>query len=75
MMITPFGRMMRNHRIKNDWILWDMSKMLGLGLAHISGIECGRTPLTQEYVDTLLEKMEWTEEQITEIKGYLEQTS
>lgn len=41
-MLTKFGRMARDYRLRHGWLLHDMAKVFRLGTAQLSGYECGR---------------------------------
>ena len=45
--ITPFGRVVRKHRIDQGMLLKDMAEALGISSSWLSAIETGRKPITK----------------------------
>lgn len=42
MQLTPFGRLVRKHRIDRDMLLGDMADALGVSSAYLSSVETGK---------------------------------
>lgn len=55
MVIDDFHRAVRDIRIAEGILLYDMAKHLRLTSAELSGIECGRRPIPDWFVSKLLE--------------------
>ena len=45
--LTPFGRMVRKHRIDQGMLLKDMAEALNISSSWLSAIETGRKPITK----------------------------
>lgn len=55
MALDKFGMAVRDIRITEGILLYDMAKEFGLGSAELSGIEHGRLPIPDWFVPKLLE--------------------
>lgn len=51
--LTNVGKFLRKFRIDEDMVLGEMAKDLGIGSAHLSGIEHGRYELDAELVERI----------------------
>lgn len=53
-MLTKFGRMARDYRLRHGWLLYDMAKVFRLGTAQLSGYECGRAVPPEDVKEALI---------------------
>ena len=53
-MLTKFGRMARDYRLRHGWLLRDMAKVFRLGTAQLSGYECGRAEPPEDVKEALV---------------------
>lgn len=53
-MLTKFGRMARDYRLRHGWLLYDMAKVFRLGTAQLSGYECGRAEPPEDVKEALV---------------------
>nr|WP_302666895.1 hypothetical protein [uncultured Agathobaculum sp.] len=53
-MLTKFGRMARDYRLRHGWLLHDMAKVFRLGTAQLSGYECGRAEPPEDVKEALV---------------------
>lgn len=53
-MLTKFGRMARDYRLRHGWLLYDMAKVFRLGAAQLSGYECGRAEPPEDVKEALI---------------------
>ena len=53
-MLTKFGRMARDYRLRHGWLLYDMAKVFRLGTAQLSGYECGRVEPPEDVKEALV---------------------
>lgn len=53
-MLTKFGRMARDYRLRHGWLLYDMAKVFRLGTAQLSGYECGRAVPPEDVKEALV---------------------
>lgn len=53
-MLTKFGRMARDFRLRHGWLLYDMAKVFRLGTAQLSGYECGRAEPPEDVKEALI---------------------
>ena len=66
-MITEFGKIMRKYRVDHDMIMKDMSMKIGVSLSKLSGTENGRYRLTKDYVYSVLDAYQFTEDEVKRI--------
>lgn len=55
MALDKFGMAVRDIRISEGILLYDMAQKFGLQSAELSGIECGRKPIPDWFIPKLLE--------------------
>lgn len=53
-MLDKFGMIVREIRIHEGILLYDMAKEFGIQSAELSGIECGRKPIPDWFIPKLL---------------------
>ena len=53
-MLTKFGRMARDYRLRHGWLLYDMAKVFRLGTAQLSGYERGRAEPPEDVKEALI---------------------
>lgn len=51
--LNEFGRFLRAYRIQKGMLLYDMAKDLNVGSAFLSGCECSRHPIPEDWKDKL----------------------
>lgn len=68
---TRFGTFMQLYRMKNNMILGEMARMVQASTAYASGVEHGKYPLTNEYVEKILETLTLTTQESKALKKYL----
>ena len=52
-MLTDLGKILRRFRVLSDSTLYRMAKEIDMGVAELSGIECGRTQPTDEQINKI----------------------
>lgn len=52
-MLNDFGHYLRDYRISQGMLLYDMAKELGVSSAFLSGCECGRHPIPDFWKERL----------------------
>lgn len=70
--LTNVGKFLRKFRIDEDMVLGEMAKDLGLGSAHLSGIEHGRYELDPELVEKIKYQYPFTASQRIELDRAIE---
>ena len=66
-MITKFGKLMRIYRMDHGLLLKDMAEMLDVPSSYLSAMEMGRKAVSKEFLNQLLNKYEFTDEECTNI--------
>ena len=67
-MITEYGKILRIYRLNNGMILKDMADKLNVPSSYLSALEMGRKPVTKDFLDKLLEKYDFTNEEQEKLK-------
>ncbi|WP_303909472.1 helix-turn-helix domain-containing protein [Thiohalomonas denitrificans] len=58
MMLTPYGRLVRQLRIEGDILTVEMAKALKVSASYLSALETGRKNLTDSFVERVAEFFE-----------------
>ena len=72
-MLTKFGRMARDYRLRHGWLLHDMAKVFRLGTAQLSGDECGRAEPPEDVKEALVSLTLETSEKEWRMKNWSKQ--
>lgn len=55
-MLDKFGKLVRDIRISRKILLYDMAKTLNISSAELSAIECGRKPIPDWFISSLVKE-------------------
>lgn len=55
-MLDKFGKLIQDIRISRKILLYDMAKTLDISSAELSAIECGRKPIPDWFIDSLVKE-------------------
>lgn len=68
-MITTFGKVIRKIRIDRNELLYSMAKKLNMSSAELSGMENGRTPITETIKQQIKQCYDLNNEELNELLG------
>lgn len=71
---TRFGEFIQLYRLKHNMILGEMTKIVKASNSYASGVEHGRYPLEKAYIEKLIEKLIFTEEEEEQLRGFVPHT-
>lgn len=68
MKLTPFGKLVRQHRLHKEVTLTDMSAAIGVSNAFASAVETGVKRIPADYVDKIVSALDLTRDQALELR-------
>lgn len=67
--LTPFGKIVRKHRIDRGLLLKDMAEAIGLSSAGLSGIETGHKPIPADLPEKIANMLDLSDSDRNELKN------